>query len=162
MYKNQKDQEEYLKKYRINNIEKIKQQEKNWYQNNKEKKIAYSKLRREKIKNGTWNFDKKPTEKDYEKRYDNNKEIQWEKDIKEKYNVDSDWYYNKIKEQNNCCAICKTNKPGTRLNKFCVDHYDTENGPIVRGLLCFDCNTAIGKLKHKIELLIESIKYLKG
>jgi hypothetical protein len=60
--------------------------------------------------------------------------------------------------QNNCCAICKVS-----ANKFtrqlAVDHCH-ETGSI-RGLLCGNCNTAIGKFKDRIENLQSAAEYLR-
>lgn len=74
-----------------------------------------------------------------------------------------------ISEQNNLCAIC--NQPETRIfNKkgmheggmkiaqLCIDH-DHETG-FVRGLLCHDCNIALGKMKDDVTRLQSAINYL--
>ena len=53
------------------------------------------------------------------------------------------------------------NGTATRLGKvraLSVDH-DHQTGK-VRGLLCSDCNTGIGKLKEKRETFLSAIKYL--
>lgn len=64
----------------------------------------------------------------------------------EKYNVMS-------QEQGNACLICKQEK------KLVVDHcHDTG---IVRGLLCSECNTAIGLLKETTEYFVNAIEYLQ-
>lgn len=66
--------------------------------------------------------------------------------------------YEKLLEaQNGCCAVCGAteNKNGTRL---CVDHCHTTGQ--IRGLLCHDCNTGIGKLGDSKEGLMKAIKYL--
>lgn len=60
--------------------------------------------------------------------------------------------------QNYVCAICfkpQTNPPMA----LAVDHCH-ETGAI-RGLLCGNCNHALGKLKDSIELLESAIRYLK-
>lgn len=45
-------------------------------------------------------------------------------------------------------------------SKLVVDHcHDTG---IVRGLLCHNCNRALGLFKDKIEVLKNAIKYLEG
>ena len=66
-------------------------------------------------------------------------------------------------QQNGVCAIC--GKPETKvqygkIQPLTVDH-NHETGK-VRGLLCFNCNIAIGKLKDDIVLLEKAIDYLKG
>lgn len=56
------------------------------------------------------------------------------------------------------CAICKrhSNEFKTRLS---VDHCHITNK--VRGLLCLQCNTAIGSLKDSLKNLKSAIKYLE-
>ena len=66
-------------------------------------------------------------------------------------------------KQNGLCLIC--NRPervrwrGTRMKPLSVDH-DHRTGK-VRGLLCQECNSAIGKLGDSIELLESAIRYLR-
>ncbi len=57
--------------------------------------------------------------------------------------------------QNGVCAIC-SRPPGKR--RLAVDHWHTTKA--VRGLLCVQCNTAIGKLNDDPELLRRAIAYL--
>lgn len=59
------------------------------------------------------------------------------------------------------CAICDQEETATRsgsVKALQVDH-DHKTGK-VRGLLCSDCNTGIGKMKENREALIAAIKYL--
>lgn len=68
-------------------------------------------------------------------------------------------YEQMFKEQDGCCAICKTNV--NQFNKgMCVDHNHTTGK--VRGLLCTDCNRGIGSLKDNKELLQKAIDYLNN
>ncbi len=57
--------------------------------------------------------------------------------------------------QANCCAICKQ-KPGKR--GLVIDHCHTSGK--VRGLLCDNCNMALGLLKENIEILEQAKNYL--
>lgn len=55
------------------------------------------------------------------------------------------------------CDIC--GKPNKNSKQVCIDHcHDTGK---VRGTLCDDCNTALGKFKDNVELLQKAIQYLK-
>lgn len=67
-------------------------------------------------------------------------------------------YERMLKEQNGCCAICgKHNFNENRA--FNVDH-DHENGKI-RGLLCRNCNTALGLLNEDFFLFDKAKEYLR-
>jgi|SRR5215510_5208771 len=59
-------------------------------------------------------------------------------------------------KQYGLCAIC-----GYSLGpKFNVDH-DHETG-MVRGLLCYPCNTALGKFQESERILLSAIAYLRA
>jgi hypothetical protein len=68
------------------------------------------------------------------------------------------------KEQNDLCALC--HKPETRKNAkgdmvcdLVIDH-DHSTGKI-RGLLCSACNTFLGRLEKRLDLLPAIFRYLK-
>lgn len=79
--------------------------------------------------------------------------------LKKLYGLSIEERDNLFKKQNNCCAICKTNIPGGRYNKWHIDHCHEKN--IVRGILCSRCNHGIGLFKNNPIFLEEAIKYLK-
>jgi hypothetical protein len=56
-------------------------------------------------------------------------------------------------EQGGCCLICKDESP-----QLVVDH-DHETGR-VRGLLCRECNLALGYLKDRPEAAVAAAEYL--
>lgn|SRR5690606_9432278 len=56
------------------------------------------------------------------------------------------------------CGICRTREPGPRGWQVDHDHLTGQ----VRGILCFDCNTGLGKLGDNLESLKAAIEYLKG
>lgn len=62
--------------------------------------------------------------------------------LRRKYGMTADEVDALLTEQEGRCAICRTAKPGGRWGSFMVDH-DHETG-LVRGLLCYRCNTRIG------------------
>ena len=83
--------------------------------------------------------------------------------LKRNYNIDSIEYYKMHKEQNGLCKLC--NKEGFTMAKhhklkLVVDH-DHATGK-VRGLLCHNCNRALGLFKENIPSLIKAIKYLES
>ena len=84
-----------------------------------------------------------------------------------RYGLDFDGY-NKLREkQNYCCAVCGKHEsevpqgmaktPATALH---VDHcHATLN---IRGLLCTNCNTILGKCYDDSNILMKAVKYLQG
>ena len=57
------------------------------------------------------------------------------------------------------CGICGTKNPGGRYNTWNVDH--CHHTGKVRGVLCWDCNVGIGKLKDDAQLLRRAIQWLE-
>ena len=74
------------------------------------------------------------------------------------YGLTIDDWNNMIQKQNGSCAICKT-----KLDKGKSTHVDHnhENGEI-RGILCADCNWAIGLFRDDISIIGNAINYLGG
>jgi len=73
------------------------------------------------------------------------------------YGINTESYQNLLKLQNGKCAICKLARYRGKDTTLHIDH-DHKTGQ-VRGLLCYVCNTTLGKFekwKQEIEL------YLKG
>lgn len=69
--------------------------------------------------------------------------------------------YNTLLEaQDGRCKICGTTKPGGHGNRFAVDHAH-ETGE-VRGLLCQQCNCALGHFKDNPDLLRKAAEYLES
>ncbi len=79
--------------------------------------------------------------------------------LKRKYGLTIAAYDAMLAEQNERCAICREPFDDTRARYVCVDH-DHATGA-VRGLLCFNCNTVLGKVRDKPELLFNAIHYLE-
>jgi hypothetical protein len=77
---------------------------------------------------------------------------------KKKYNFPPDLYDLRLSEQGNTCAICKTNTPGGR-GQFHADHDHKTNQP--RGVLCHNCNVALGNFQDNTEILRAAIEYLE-
>jgi hypothetical protein len=82
------------------------------------------------------------------------------------YGLDLDGYNALRKKQKYCCAVCKKHEedvsqgraktPATALH---VDH-DHVTGK-VRGLLCTNCNTILGKCYDDVKILEQAVNYLK-
>ena len=63
--------------------------------------------------------------------------------------------------QNGLCAICHEPPNKDKWHgRLCVDHNHKNNK--IRGLLCNDCNRALGMLGDSIEAFEKIISYLKG
>jgi|LauGreDrversion4_2_1035121.scaffolds.fasta_scaffold1300472_1 hypothetical protein len=86
--------------------------------------------------------------------------------IKAKYGISKEDYLNLVERQDNKCAICgeaetapnhwKQNQP----RRLAIDHCH-ETG-IIRGLLCYRCNTTLGKVEDNPTLLRNMAAYLEG
>lgn len=80
--------------------------------------------------------------------------------LKHKYGLAPNDYKDMLAKQNGCCAICKTDNPGSFNNKyFHVDHCHTTGK--VRSLLCNTCNLGIGHLNDNPALLRTAALYLE-
>ena len=77
-------------------------------------------------------------------------------DLIKKFGINADQYEAIAKEQNYLCAICEKAEPCNRA--LAVDHCHSTKK--VRGLLCDNCNTALGKFKDNVNLLQNAINYL--
>ena len=75
--------------------------------------------------------------------------------LRHAYKITVEDYDKKLKEQNYCCAICNRNRDIFKRN-LSVDH-NHKTGE-VRGLLCVICNTNVGVVEDKLEMIQ---KYLK-
>lgn len=82
--------------------------------------------------------------------------------FRSKFGITLGDYGDMLVAQGGTCAICKCKETATRngtVKALAVDH-DHKTGK-VRGLLCCDCNQAIGKLKENTESLRAAIRYLE-
>ena len=78
-----------------------------------------------------------------------------------KYGLNEESYNKMVELCNNSCEICE--KPfanETRYTTSCVDHNHNTNH--VRGLLCHQCNKALGGFKDNIDLIKKAIIYLEN
>lgn len=77
--------------------------------------------------------------------------------IKSRYGIDQLEYNAMFTEQKGCCAICKKHQ-STLGKTLSIDHCHATL--VVRGLLCGNCNRALGYLQDSSELLTAAIAYL--
>ena len=80
--------------------------------------------------------------------------------LKKRYDMTMEDYDGLHEEQEGMCAICGAMEGGTtRSRKLHVDHNHTTGD--VRGLLCNECNTGLGKFKDDTAILKNAITYLQ-
>lgn len=75
-----------------------------------------------------------------------------------KYGLKPGEYDRMLEQQGGGCAICKN--PCARERRLSVDHCHSTGR--VRGLLCQNCNAAIGMLKEDVALFFRAVEYLSG
>ena len=90
-------------------------------------------------------------------------ELTRDKEASRKKGLNLEQYYALRDLQDNKCAICngietRKNRAGI-VARLCIDHCHSTNR--IRGLLCCECNSALGKFKDNIELLESAIRYLR-
>ena len=83
-----------------------------------------------------------------------------------KYGITLDEYNSMREKQDYCCAVCGRHEDDVEQGRATssstslqVDHcHDTQK---IRGLLCTNCNTMLGKAKDDVSVLEAAITYLK-
>jgi hypothetical protein len=112
-----------------------------------------------------------PNRKEYKGKYKDGKDY-WCKDCERdhrrffKYGITSLQYDEILIKQEGKCAICKTheselsNSGNKKFFPLCIDH--SHSTKKVRGLLCHECNRALGLFKDKIEIVKEALVYLQS
>lgn len=79
-----------------------------------------------------------------------------ERNVK-RYGLTLEQYNQFLLSQNNCCAICKTQHHNGK--GWHIDHCHKTN--IIRGILCNNCNVALGHFKEDVDLMLKAIEYLQ-
>jgi hypothetical protein len=78
--------------------------------------------------------------------------------LKAKFGITIEQFDSMLANQNYQCAICMSSDPKGR-GSFHVDHCHKTG--TIRGLLCHDCNTGIGKLGDTSQALQKAVDYLE-
>jgi len=119
-------------------------------------KIRNARLERKKVRQEYKKSDKgKEAEKRYvRKNWDKNAPLR-EKHLLWRYGITPEQYNELFEKQKGLCAICGKEQEA-RLH---VDH--CHNTKVVRGLLCGNCNRALGLMKDNIEFLLKAVNYLQ-
>lgn len=74
------------------------------------------------------------------------------------YNISPEEYRQLYEKYNSCCAICGRNEKILK-GSLHIDHNHKNNK--IRGLLCYDCNRALGLFKDNPLILMKAIKYIQ-
>lgn len=82
-------------------------------------------------------------------------------EIRRKYGLTRETYGALLSEQGGGCGCCGAESAGRRDWTFLVVDHDHRAG-LVRGLLCHQCNTMLGKLGDDVERFRRLIQYLGG
>ena len=128
---------------------------KKYYREHKDERLAQSNLYYKKNKESVL--------KKMIKYRENNKEKILEKNRLYKYKLDNKQFEEILKKQEYKC-VCGENI--TRKNSYCVDHDHSccfgkkTCGKCIRGLMCKNCNLAIGYAKDNPKTLIKLASYL--
>lgn len=79
--------------------------------------------------------------------------------LRRRFNIGVEEYDELFRSQDFKCAICKREKKESEAN-FHVDHDHVTNK--VRGILCGQCNRAIGAFKDDWRVVIDALRYLES
>lgn len=110
-----------------------------------------------KIKAKIWQESNSNRHESYWKNRDSNREYVEKKYLKKKsklYNIPEDKLVQMFEQADGKCNIC--NRESTRT--LAVDH--CHKTLVVRGLLCGNCNTALGLLQEDRNILLKCLEYL--
>jgi hypothetical protein len=76
--------------------------------------------------------------------------------LKKHFGIDLNDYNVMLSAQGGVCAICRCEQKGK--THLCVDHCHRTG--TIRGLLCHNCNRAIGLLKDDHDVIVRAARYL--
>jgi len=143
---------EYCREYYKNNKDKFKeQQKKTRHIKNARRRELYAtnpEYRENMLKSAKEQAKKRP-------------ETRQKRELLQNYGITIEQYKEMLTNQNESCAICG-NKSAliNKAQRLHVDHCHTTGK--VRGLLCSNCNQAIGKFKDSETLLKKALLYLQN
>jgi hypothetical protein len=86
------------------------------------------------------------------------KEVQRARNLQKSFGITLEEYEDMLLSQECSCKICKRHHT-TFSRNLCVDHCHTTGK--IRGLLCNNCNSGLGKYEDNISFLEAAITYLK-
>ena len=163
MFKTKEQANEFARKWRQENPEKIKMAQKKYYDANREKRLANTR---------SWE-ERNPERARNNRRRGQPKRKEWKKANPDKvragyrrqrYGITPERFEELVRLQNNLCAICHKSETVVdyrtgELRALSVDHNHETDQP--RELLCRRCNSGIGMFDEEVELLRSAIQYLE-
>ena len=122
-----------------------------YYQDNKDAYAERGKVRRESDRDGYRKY--------HREYHHNNKDKKRDAQLKYEYGVSLVEYNTMFEQQGMCCAACKSDVNQGLIGKnFPLDHCHSTGK--VRGVLCTNCNKALGLLADNPERVLNLYKYL--
>lgn len=85
-------------------------------------------------------------------------ETYWANNLKYHYGITKETYLQMLSDQGESCGICKVSI-GMLNKRLSVDHCHKTGR--VRGLLCQNCNAALGQLRESEEITISLLDYIR-
>lgn len=98
-----------------------------------------------------------------------NREKNRRSDLKKKFKITLEQFNEMLDNQGNCCFVCKTSNPGGAYDQWHIDHDHSCCGPelrkktcgnCIRGILCSNCNLALGTAKDSATILRALADYI--
>lgn len=124
------------------------------------------KARRKAYKARYYQLNKKKILKRNATYYSNNSEKvesqKWKYYLRYKFGIDPEQYSQMIEDQHNQCSICGYSPldNARKTAKLYVDHNHTTGK--IRGLLCMNCNAALGHFREDLTILKKAVNYLEN
>jgi DNA repair exonuclease SbcCD ATPase subunit len=139
---------EYQRRWREANRERLREWGRAYYQKNKDKRRAQNKAERERNRERYAELNRRYREA--------NREVLSKKQRVRRYKITVEEFDRMLADQNGCCAVCGDAFTST---KHChIDHDHSTQA--IRGILCRDCNHALGNVRDSVERLQKLIAYL--
>jgi hypothetical protein len=111
-----------------------------------------------------WRENRNAKHREFKRRNPRSNERRRKEWLKYKYSITPEDYKSLLDKQNGVCAICYEACKTTKGLAVDHDHRccpgDKSCGKCIRGLLCSNCNGAIGMLQENISIFNRAIEYL--
>lgn len=157
---------ERFARYYKENSEKVKTKNTKWFQKNPEKARAYvakwHKKNAERLKAYKAKYREDNLERlkaNSRKWFDDNPGAARSHALRRKYGLTPEAWLEMYEAQGGCCLICQNSFSENRKHIHVDHNHDTAE---VRGLLCGNCNKALGLLGEDPNTLARAVKYLQG